>query len=315
MSIPPFNYSRIFHAPRPLVWEVHTKQEHLAQWFGPAGTQVKKFDMNFFVGGMNHYCIEIPGGVEMWGRQIYQEISPMDRIVHIQSFSDKDAGISSHPMSPIWPKEMLATTTFEVVDQGTKVTVSWQPHNATELEISTFDEARESMNGGFSGMFDTIGQHLEASLSKEQVVYPTNTSITFIRQIKAPRNRVWQVWADINEVAQWWGPEGFSITTYARDFSVGGSWDFMMHGSDGTDYPNFIVYEEINEPKKLVYSHGLKKGEQSLFHVDTNFIDCGTSTIIETTMTFATQEARDTTAKYGIEGHASTMKRLEKLLA
>ncbi len=271
--------------------------------------------MNFCVGGTNHYCIEIPGGIEMWGRQIYQEISPMDRIVQIQSFSDKDAGISSHPVSPTWPKEMLATTTFEVVDQGTKVTVSWQPHNASDLEIRTFDEARDSMTGGFGGMFDTLGQYITTSLSQTPFTYPTDTSITFIRQIYAPRNRVWQAWADIEEVNQWWGPEGFSITTRSRTFTQGGGWELTMHGPDGTDYPNYIAYEEVNAPKRLVYSHGFRQGEPRLFHVATNFIDCGTSTIIETTMTFETQAARDATAKHGIPGHASTMKRLEKLLA
>lgn len=158
----PFNYSRTFNAPRALVYEVHTKVEHVAQWFGPAGTTVKKFEMDFRVGGMNHYCIEVPVKIEMWGRQIYREIIPNEKIVHVQSFSDKDAGIGSHPMSPTWPKEMLATTTFEDDGAGTKVTVSWHPYNADELEEKTFDEARESMTGGFKGMFDRLQTCVEA---------------------------------------------------------------------------------------------------------------------------------------------------------
>lgn len=160
-EIQPFNYSRTFKAPRALVYEVHTNREHLARWFGPAGTSVKKFDMDFRVGGVNHYCIEIPGGIEMWGKQVYHEIVPNEKIVHVQSFSDKDGGIGRHPMSPTWPLEMLATTTFEDDGAGTKVTVSWLPYNSDETGISTFDAARDSMTGGFKGMFDTIETYLE----------------------------------------------------------------------------------------------------------------------------------------------------------
>ncbi|MES2932403.1 MAG: SRPBCC domain-containing protein [Pseudomonadota bacterium] len=160
-QIQPFNYSRTFKAPRALVYEVHSKAEHIAKWFGPAGTKVGKFEMDFRVGGMNHYCIEIPGGIEMWGRQIYREIVPNEKIVHIQSFSDKDGGIGHHPMSPTWPLEMLAVTTFEDDGAGTKVTVSWLPYNADQEGINTFDVARGSMTGGFKGMFDTLQVYVE----------------------------------------------------------------------------------------------------------------------------------------------------------
>lgn len=159
-SVSPFSISRTFKAPLELVYEVHTKAEHLGKWFGPAGTVVKKFEMNFFVGGVNHYCIEIPGGVEMWGRQTYLEIVPNQKIVHVQSFSNEAGEITHHPMSPTWPAKMHATTTFEVDGDGTKVTVTWLPYEADEVETATFDAARDSMSGGFKGMFDNIETYL-----------------------------------------------------------------------------------------------------------------------------------------------------------
>lgn len=160
-TLQPFTYSRTFNAPRELVYQVHSKPEHVAKWFGPAQTDVKKFDMNFFVGGVNHYCIVVPVDIEMWGKQTYLEIVPNEKIVHIQSFSDKDGGIAAHPMSPTWPKEMLAKTTFEDDGAGTKVTITWLPYNSDELGINTFDSARDSMTGGFKGMMDNLQTYLQ----------------------------------------------------------------------------------------------------------------------------------------------------------
>lgn len=147
-----------------------------------------------------------------------------------------------------------------------------------------------------------------------QVEYPSDTEMKFIRVLQAPRALVWQAWADISQVAKWWGPEGFTITTLERDFKAGGIWRLTMHGPDGTDYPNRIAYLEVSEPSRLVYDHGSDE-EPQMFHVVTEFIDLGASTRIESTMKFPSKDARDATGKYAIEGHSSTMNRLEKLLA
>lgn len=56
----------------------------------------------------------------MWGKQVFREIVPNERLTFIQSFSDKDGNNTRHPMSPTWPLEMLATTTFEDIDNKTK---------------------------------------------------------------------------------------------------------------------------------------------------------------------------------------------------
>lgn len=315
IAVKPFSYSRRFAAPRSLVWEVHTKPEHISQWFGPAGTEVKKFEMNFFEGGMNHYCIVVPVDVEMWGRQVYQEITPQERIVHIQSFSDAEGGISAHPMAPTWPKEMQATTSFSDDGDGTLVTVTWLPYKSDDEANATFDQARDSMGGGFGGMFDNLEKYIADVSGRDQHSYPSATTIKFTRTFNAPRELVWQAWSDEKHLAHWWGPEGFTITNHSRDFKTGGYWQFMMHGPDGTDYPNYIAYKAVEAPTHLAYEHGASQGDPKSFEVVTHFIDLGNKTRIETLMTFRTQEQRDITAQYGVPGHASTMSRLEKLLA
>ena len=68
--------------------------------------------------------------------------------------------------------------------------------------------------------------------------------IVMTRLIKAPRERVFDAWIDPAHIGEWWGPNGFSITTEAMHVELGGVWRFVMHGPDGTDYPNVIIYSE-----------------------------------------------------------------------
>ncbi len=64
--------------------------------------------------------------------------------------------------------------------------------------------------------------------------------IVLTRRIKAPRELVWEAYTKPEHVMQWYGPNGFTLTIHEMDVRVGGVWRFMMHGPDGTDYPNPI---------------------------------------------------------------------------
>jgi uncharacterized protein YndB with AHSA1/START domain len=158
-----FVISRVLNAPRDLVWQSFTNPARMKQWWGPKGVKILKSDMDLRVGGTYHYGMQTPDGKIMWGKQVYREITPPEKLVLINSFSDEAAGLARHPLSPTWPIEMYSVFTFEEVDGGkTKFTVRWSPHNATEEEKKTFDASHASMTGGWSG---TMGQ-LEAYLAK-----------------------------------------------------------------------------------------------------------------------------------------------------
>jgi uncharacterized protein YndB with AHSA1/START domain len=86
----------------------------------------------------------------------------------------------------------------------------------------------------------------------------TNTAgreIITSRTFDAPRDLVFSVWIEPQHVINWWGPNGFTNTIHEMDVRPGGVWRFIMHGPDGTDYNNKIIYVEILRPEKLVYDH------------------------------------------------------------
>jgi uncharacterized protein YndB with AHSA1/START domain len=155
-----YSISRVVNAPRELVYKVHTEPKHLAKWLAPEGFEGMTSTMDFRVGGKNHYC-QKGKDVEMWGLQVYKEIVPNEKLVYIQSFSNKEGGLSRHPMAPTWPLEMYATTTFEDAGAGkTKITVTWAPYNSDDAGNAAFDGARAGMDGGFGGTFDKLDAYL-----------------------------------------------------------------------------------------------------------------------------------------------------------
>lgn len=75
------------------------------------------------------------------------------------------------------------------------------------------------------------------------------------RLLDAPIALVWEVLTDPTHITEWWGPEGFTISISTMDVRPGGQWNFVMHGPDGRDYQNKIIYKEVVPHKKLVLEY------------------------------------------------------------
>jgi len=109
---------------------------------------------------------------------------------------------------------------------------------------------------------------------------------------------VWDAWTDAEQVAKWWGPRGFSLTTHAKDLRPGGVWHYTMHGPDGTDYPNKTKYYEVVERAKLVYDHGGNDERAPMFRVTVVFSELGGKTKMDMRMALPTPEAAEETRKF-----------------
>lgn len=160
-----FVISREFDAPRDLVFKAYTEPERLAQWWGPKGFKVKVANVDLRPGGMFHYGMVGPDGSEMWGKFIYREIVPPERLIFIVSFSDESGGTTRHPMAPTWPQEMLNIVTFTDHGDKTLITLRCSAYAASEEERATFKAGHRSMQGGFSGTFDQLAAYLAKARS------------------------------------------------------------------------------------------------------------------------------------------------------
>ncbi len=131
----------------------------------------------------------------------------------------------------------------------------------------------------------------------------------------APVKTVWDAWVDPKQVAQWWGPRGFTLTNHSKDVRTGGHWNYTMHGPDGVDYPNKTKYLEVEKYSRMVYDHGGNDEQAPLFRVTVHFIDLNGKTKMEMIMALATAEAATETKKFIKKaGGNSTWDRLAEYL-
>jgi uncharacterized protein YndB with AHSA1/START domain len=155
-----FLYTRTFDAPRELVWKAFTESERLAQWWGPKGFTMVSCKVDLRVGGVFHYCMKTPDGHEMWGKWIYKELVPPEKMVNVVSFSDAQGNITRHPMSATWPLEVQNTMILVEHDGKTTMTLTGYPINMTEEERKTFEDGRGSMKQGFDLTLDQLEAYL-----------------------------------------------------------------------------------------------------------------------------------------------------------
>ncbi len=104
----------------------------------------------------------------------------------------------------------------------------------------------------------------------------TDREIVISRRIDAPRELVFEAFTEARHLAHWWGPEGFTTTTEAFEFRVGGEWVFAMRGPDGTDYSEWIVWTDPDAFESVI-----------------TFDQDGGATMLEMRTVFPTREQRD----------------------
>src|SRR5207302_8861372 len=101
--------TRVFDAPRNLVWDAFTKPELLKRWFGPRGWSLVVCEVDLKVGGGFRFVLRGPDGKDMGMRGVYRAIVPPERSVHMESYDD-------------YPGESQVTAVF--VEEGGKTTLT-----------------------------------------------------------------------------------------------------------------------------------------------------------------------------------------------
>jgi uncharacterized protein YndB with AHSA1/START domain len=135
--------------------------------------------------------------------------------------------------------------------------------------------------------------------------------IVSTRLIDSPRELIWRAWTEPDQLTHWWGPKGFTSTFQEFDPQPGGAWRFVLHGPDGKDYKNEIVYRELVKPERIVFEHL----SAPRFQVTATFAEAGSQTRITFRMLFKTAAECDKVKTYAVEANEQNFDRLEAQLA
>lgn len=140
----------------------------------------------------------------------------------------------------------------------------------------------------------------------------SNRAITNIRVFNAPREVVFNAWADPEQLMQWWGPNGFTNTFHEFDFKPDGTWKFTMHSPEGQDFLNTCIFEKIEKPERIVFQHLLPMHK---FQLTATFEVLEGKTKLTFHQVFETVEECERIKKYVVEANEQNLDRLEKVLS
>jgi uncharacterized protein YndB with AHSA1/START domain len=136
--------TRIFDAPRPLVFKAWTDPNHLARWWGPRGFTLPSCKAEFRPGGSYRYHMRGPEGDDHYSQGVFREIREPERIVMAGCWADA----AGNPTS----KETIMTVTFEDLDGKTKLTL----HQAFFESVTS----RDAHNSGWNSSFDCLAEYV-----------------------------------------------------------------------------------------------------------------------------------------------------------
>jgi uncharacterized protein YndB with AHSA1/START domain len=298
--------TRVFDAPRELVFKAFTDPKMLVQWFSPKGFTNPRAEFEGRPGGKIRIDMKGPDGALYPTQGTVNEIDPPSRMVWTTTAYADENGTNAL-------LEVRQTFAFEDEMGKTRFTLSAHVVHAEGAGL----EAQKGMEQGWVQTLDKLETLLRTggtmTTTGMSSASTADREIVASRVFAAPRERVWHAWTTREEIEKWWGPNGFSTTTEIMDVRPGGEWNFYMHGPDGTDYRNEIVYVEVKKPERIVYDHG----PSPKFRVTVDFKAEGNKTRLDFRMVFATAQERDNTVRtFGaVEGLNQTMGRLEQYLA
>jgi uncharacterized protein YndB with AHSA1/START domain len=145
-----------------------------------------------------------------------------------------------------------------------------------------------------------------------------DNKVTYKRYFDVPVHLAFEAWSSQEHLEQWWGPDGFTVTTKSMNFSNGGIWEFIMHGPDGRDYQNRIQFTEIKKPHSISYKHlGHGEGVQDVvFESRILFEKSGEGTNLTMVQIFPSKEELERIGKQfgAIEGGKQHLGNLGKFL-
>jgi uncharacterized protein YndB with AHSA1/START domain len=221
--------TRVFDAPREVVWKAWTDPQHIVKWWGPNGFTDTIEIMDVRPGGMWKHVMRGPDGTDYANNSRYLEVVEPERLVYSLDGGKKDAPATNAEV----------TVTFQEQRGKTKLTLRmlFPSAEARETVIKTY--------GAIEGGTQTLARLAD--------FLPQLNQLILTRIFDAPRALVWKAWTDPKHLAQWFGPHGYSNPLCEVDVRPGGVMRIDMRGPDGSVYPIRGEFKEVVAPERLVF--------------------------------------------------------------
>ena len=223
--------SRVYDAPRELVWEVWTDPRHVVHWWGPDGFTTTIETMDVRVGGVWRHVMHGPDGTDYANESVFTEVMKPERIAY--SHGGRRAG---------GPEvAFVATWVFDALDDdSTRVTMRLVFESKAARDLV----AREY--GAIEGGKQTLGR-------LDTYVHQQQGEFVIARDFPVARELMWQVWTDPAHMQHWWGPKGFKVFHNEMDVRPGGTYHYGIRSPEGLEIWGKFFYRELAAPEYLTF--------------------------------------------------------------
>ena len=304
--------TRVFDAPRELVWKAWTDPEMAMHWMGPRGFTATEFVVPHEVGEEWHMTMvgRVPASQEpvtlrQHGRTL--EMDPPRKLVYTFAWDNRACvGLSESPF-----KENTITVLLEEKGNKTVMTFTQGPF-VTEGE-------RDGHNGGWNSAFDKFAEFMLAE-QPPRVPDPDDvpSELHLKRVFAAPRQLVFDAWTKPEMVAQWWGPKGFTTSVEEWNAFTNGEILAIMRSPDGTNYPMSGRFIEFYPPYRFHFAASALDNDGNTIFENWNSVffeevDGGTQVTLDVHVMSQTETAPQY-LKGMKEGWSQSLDKLENLL-
>jgi uncharacterized protein YndB with AHSA1/START domain len=305
--------TRVFNAPRELVFKAWTDPQHVAQWWGPKGFTTRVNEMDLRPGGTSRYVMCGPDGTEYPVKGVFHEVVPPERIVSSDEF---DEGFEEVVKADL-PKGIIMTAIFEDLNDKTRLTL--------RIVHPTAEDRRkhEEMGvvAGWNSSFECLDEFLAKIVANQgnglTLTLPSEREIVVTRIFNAPRRLVFEAWTQPEYVKRWFGVcRSMTMTVCEIDLRVGGKWRYVLYDpSNDTEHGFSGEYREIVPPQRLVSTERYEPIPNS-DHLNTlTLAEQDGKTTLHIHIQYPSVEHRDGHLQSGMEiGMRETLNRLEELL-
>jgi uncharacterized protein YndB with AHSA1/START domain len=238
--------TRVFNAPRAMVFDTWTDPKHLVHWWGPNGFKVTMQQMDLRPGGDWRMILHGPDGRDYQNNISVLEVEKPKKLVYRHEPTEAD--LVGH----------TTTVIFEEKDGGTLVTM--HALFPTAEQRAHVVKNYNAIEGG-KQHFARLAEYL-AMDAKGGEVFEDKT-LVLTRVFDAPREMVFSAWTECDHLLKWWGPKGFTNHSCSVDPRTGGSFSIVMRGPDGTDYPGAGTFQEVTPPERIVFTNGAQDKDGS----------------------------------------------------
>ena len=243
----PLVISRVFAAPRELVFSAWSTAAHMKNWFSPEGFTVPEAEIDFCAGGVCAICMRGPDGQDHWSRGHFLEVVAPERLVMAGDVAFEGQVKFS----------VRTTVIFAAEGAGTKMTVT------QDYEI--FDEAFLAATQGAAEGWRTTLDKLEKEVARMTARNVVHDEFSLERVYDAAPAAVFHALTNLEAKAKWFsGPEGYVATERKMDVRPGGREHVSGGWPGGEPHVFDAVYFDVIPNERLVYTYEMHIGARKI---------------------------------------------------